>query len=152
MAESLRSELLDDLDAPAVASLTSTFTYETRGPGPPSAASFPTPKLRRRWADLERIARELNLAEDDAGLPLTRPPDPGFGDMAFSWAAGEDLVDIIADEEISGGDFVRNVKQLIDLLRQLGDVAPQPATAKGARDAADRLFRGVVAASSVVGT
>ena len=33
---------------------------------------------------------------------------------------------MIADEEISGGDFVRNVKQLIDLLRQLGDMAPEP--------------------------
>ena len=51
---------------------------------------------------------------------------------------------------MSGGDFVRNVKQLIDLLRQLGEVAPDPATARAARAAADRLFRGVVAASSVV--
>jgi ATP-dependent RNA helicase HelY len=83
---------------------------------------------------------------------MTRPPDPGFADLAHSWAAGDDLADIIADEEMSGGDFVRNVKQLIDLLRQLGDVAPEPATAKSARDAADRLFRGVVAASSVVGS
>jgi ATP-dependent RNA helicase HelY len=64
---------------------------------------------------------------------------------------GEGLAEVIADEELSGGDFVRNIKQLIDLLRQLGDVAPEPATAKAARDAADRLFRGVVSASSVVG-
>jgi ATP-dependent RNA helicase HelY len=100
---------------------------------------------------LQRLSRELNLAEDEAGLPLTRPPDAGFFALAYSWAAGDDLADVIADEDISGGDFVRNVKQLIDLLRQLGDVAPEPATAKAARDAADRLFRGVVAASSVVG-
>ena len=152
VAETLRSDLLDDLDPAAVAALASTFTYAARGPGPPSVPSFPSSKLRRRWSDIERVARELNLAEDDAGLPLTRPPDPGFADLAFSWAAGDDLVDIIADEEISGGDFVRNVKQLIDLLRQLGDVAPEPATGKAAREAADRLFRGVVAASSVVGT
>jgi ATP-dependent RNA helicase HelY len=152
VAESVRSDLLDDLDPAAVAAMASTFTYETRGPGPAPPASFPSAKLRRRWGDLERIAHELNLAEDDAGLPMTRPPDPGFADLAHSWAAGDDLAEVIADEEMSGGDFVRNVKQLIDLLRQLGDVAPEPATAKSARDAADRLFRGVVAASSVVGT
>ena len=70
---------------------------------------------------------------------------------AYAWAAGEDLGEVIAEEEISGGDFVRNVKQLLDLLRQLGDVARDPATAAAARTAADRLFRGVVAASSVVG-
>ena len=53
---------------------------------------------------------------------------------------------------MSGGDFVRNVKQLIDLLRQLADMAQDPATSAAARSAADRLFRGVVAASSVVTT
>src|SRR5207245_11599848 len=123
VAATLRSDLLDDLDPPAVAALASTFTYETRGPGPAPPASFPSAKLRHRWSDLERIAHELNLAEDDAGLPMTRSPDPGFADLAHSWAAGDDLADVIADEEMSGGDFVRNVKQLIDLLRHLGAVA-----------------------------
>jgi ATP-dependent RNA helicase HelY len=51
---------------------------------------------------------------------------------------------------ISAGDFVRNVKQLIDLLRQLGQVLPDRGSAEAARQAADALFRGVVAASSVV--
>jgi hypothetical protein len=37
------------------------------------------------------------------------------------------------------------------LLRQLGEVAPKPATADAARAAADACFRGVIAASSVVG-
>ena len=54
-------------------------------------------------------------------------------------------------EEMTGGDFVRNVKQLIDLLRQVADVAPVPETARTARAAADALFRGVVAATSSVG-
>ena len=52
---------------------------------------------------------------------------------------------------ISPGDFVRNVKQLIDLLRQLGEVLPDEGSAANARRAADALFRGVIAASSVVG-
>ena len=51
---------------------------------------------------------------------------------------------------ISAGDFVRNVKQLIDLLRQLGEVLADEADARSAREAATALFRGVVAASSVV--
>ena len=51
---------------------------------------------------------------------------------------------------MTGGDFVRNVKQVIDLLRQIADVAPEPATAAAARAAADRCRRGVVAASSTV--
>ncbi len=42
------------------------------------------------------------------------------------------------------------MKQLIDLLRQLGEVLPDESAARAAREAADALFRGVVAASSVV--
>ena len=71
--------------------------------------------------------------------------------MAYGWAAGEALGEVIADDEMSGGDFVRNVKQIIDLLRQIRTVALEPATAAAAGAAADRLFRGVVAASSTVG-
>src|SRR5439155_7762927 len=78
VAECLRGGLFDGLDPPSVASLASTFSYEQRGPGAAPAAWFPTPELRKRWSDVERLARELELAEDDAGLPLTRAPDPGF--------------------------------------------------------------------------
>jgi hypothetical protein len=46
---------------------------------------------------------------------------------------------------------VRNIKQLIDLIRQLADHVLAPDAAAAARQAADRLFRGVVAASSVLG-
>ncbi|MDQ3354781.1 MAG: hypothetical protein M3507_09965, partial [Actinomycetota bacterium] len=59
--------------------------------------------------------------------------------------------EVIGDEDLSGGDFVRTMKQLIDLLRQLGDVAPLAGTAAAARSAADRLYRGVVEASSTIG-
>ncbi|MGQ0520284.1 MAG: DEAD/DEAH box helicase [Actinomycetota bacterium] len=150
VAEVLGAGLFDGLDPPAVAGLASVFTYEHRRPGPAPAPAFPSGRLRQRWLEVETLARDLNLAEQEAGLPVTRPPDPGFVAVAAAWAAGDDLDRVIADEDMSGGDFVRNVKQLIDLLRQLGEVAPDPATAGSARAAADALFRGVVAASSVV--
>ena len=153
VTEAIRAGLLDELDPAAMAGMVSTFTYEARGPGRAPEPWFPSTKVKRRWADLDRLARELNEAEDEAGLPLMRRPDPGFFPLAYGWAAGEELSEVIAEEDVTGGDFVRNVKQLIDLLRQLGQAGPmvEPATAKAARDAADRLFRGVVAASSIVG-
>jgi ATP-dependent RNA helicase HelY len=149
VAECLQQGLLDGLEVPELASLASAFTYESRGPGEPTAW-FPGGRLRERWSAINQLAAELNSAEDEAGLPMTRPPDPGFIGLAHGWAAGQGLEQLIADEDMSGGDFVRNVKQLIDLLRQLGEVAPDPATARAARTGANRLFRGVVAASSVV--
>ncbi|HSS11771.1 MAG TPA: helicase-related protein, partial [Acidimicrobiales bacterium] len=149
VAECLQQGLLDGLGPAELAGLVSAFTYEARGPSE-TAPWFPSSRLREGWTAIDQLAAELNDAEDAAGLPMTRRPDPGFIALAHAWAAGDELATIIADEEMSGGDFVRNVKQLIDLLRQLGDVAPDPATRRAARDASDRLFRGVVAASSIV--
>ena len=151
VAECLRSGLFDGLSPGEVAGLASGFTYEHRGAGDPPDPWFPPGSpLRQRWSDLEHIARELSLAEEEAGLPLTRPPDPGFVGVAYAWATGADLAHTIEDEEITGGDFVRNVKQLIDLLRQMGDAAEEPSTAAACRAAADAVFRGVVSASSVI--
>jgi ATP-dependent RNA helicase HelY len=155
IAESLREGLLDDLSPADVGALVSCFTYERRGPegvGPVPPARWPTRELATRWREIDRIARELNHNEDDAGLPETRTPDPGFVSYVHNWVAGHDLADVLeSDEMMTGGDFVRHVKQCIDLLRQLGEVAPKPATAEAARAAADACFRGVIVASSVVG-
>jgi ATP-dependent RNA helicase HelY len=152
VAEALHEGVFDGLAPPALAGMVSVFTFETRGRNQPAAPALPTADLRRRWAVVERLSARLAAAEDRAGLPPTKAPDPGFAGLAAAWAAGEPLDQVLEEEDLSGGDFVRNVKQLIDLLRQLGDVAPQPATARAARAAADALFRGVVEASSRVAT
>jgi ATP-dependent RNA helicase HelY len=162
VAETLGAGLLDGLDPPSVAALLSVFTFEARGPAPAPASGFgpggqparqagPRSELQRRWRAVEELARRLGADEAAAGLPPTRPLDPGFAPAARAWAAGDDLSRVIADEEVSGGDFVRNIKQLIDLLRQIEQVAPVPGTARAAGRAADDLFRDIVAASSVLG-
>jgi len=161
VAHALGDGLFDDLDPPSMAALASSFTFQARrvsGHRRPEGGSaveepkvwFPSGKVQRRWLELERLASDLNGAEASAGLPLTRIPDPGFFAAAHGWASGDGLADVIADEVVTGGDFVRNVKQLIDLLRQLSILAPDQDTAATAGQAADRLYRGVVAASSVV--
>ncbi|MCZ7525964.1 MAG: hypothetical protein M5U14_05995 [Acidimicrobiia bacterium] len=152
VAETLRTGVLDGLEPPEIVAIVSCFTYERRGPegARPAAPRWPSASLARRYRDVERIWRDLSLDEDDAGLPETRPPDPGFALLAHTWATGGDLSTILEDEELTGGDFVRIVKQTIDLLRQIADVAPDPATAASAAEGAGRCFRGVVAASSAV--
>jgi ATP-dependent RNA helicase HelY len=155
VAESMRDGLLDGLDPPSLAAVCSAFTYESRGPGSEEAGvargRYPNRRVRERLLEVDRIWRDLNAVEDEAGLPETRAIDGGFARPAHAWAAGQELEEVLADDDLTGGDFVRNVKQLIDLLRQIGDVAPVPETAAAARSAAGALFRGVVAASSAVG-
>jgi ATP-dependent RNA helicase HelY len=154
LAEALREDLLDGLRAPELAAVVSCFTFERRGPEgqhPMPPACWPTKTVAQRARAIERIANELRANEDDAGLPETRSPDPGFTPYVFDWAEGDALADVLDDDEMTGGDFVRHVKQCIDLLRQVGDVAPNEVTRVRAREAADACHRGVVAASSVVG-
>ncbi len=105
--------------------------------------------MRDRVEALAGLAADLNVDEEQAGLQLTRPPDPGFFALAYAWAAGEALDDVLADEDLSGGDFVRNIKLLVDLLGQVGQAAPDPETSRVARQAVDQIHRGVVAASSL---
>jgi ATP-dependent RNA helicase HelY len=147
-ATAVADGLFDDLDAPSMAGLASLITYEHRSKTPPAPPWYPSAKVRERATAIEMTARELARAEEKARLSPTRAPDPTFCALAYAWAAGEDFDVVMAEEDLSGGDFVRNVKQLIDLLRQIGEVAPVPATAATARQAADRLLRGIVAVSS----
>lgn len=150
VVECLRQGLLDGLDAPSLAGLASVFVYEHRSPEAPPAPWYPSPMVRRRWQSIARISYELQDAEEEAGLAVHRPPDPTFVAVAYAWAAGEGFADVVEAEELSGGDFVRTMKQLIDLLRQLALVAPLRETRRAAEAAAQALFRGVVAVSSTV--
>ena len=161
VAESAERAVLDGLAPAEIAGAASVFTYEARGPLAAEAAAprLPNRRLEERWHRTEAVARELNADEEALGLPVTRPPDSGFVTLAHGWAKGKDLATLLAPDEealgtrsvaISAGDFVRNVKQLTDLLRQLGEVLPDEGSAESARRAAEALFRGVVAASSVV--
>ncbi len=149
IADAIDRRILDGLDAIDLAGLVSCFTYETRGSAD-VAVRHPGGRLAERIRRLEHLCADLNSAEEGAGLPCTRVPDPGFVALARAWAGGEGLATIVGEGEVTGGDFVRNIKQLIDLLRQIGDLAPDPATARSARQSAERLFRDVVAASSVL--
>ncbi len=153
LAETIRQGLLDGLSAPETVALVSCFSYETRGgdgapPMPP--AHWPTSRLADRSRKVEKMWRKLGIDEQRSGLPSTRQPDPGFMPYAYEWASGNDLASVLDDDELTGGDFVRHVKQCIDLLRQVGDVALDPATRASARAAADACSRGVVALTGVL--
>ncbi|HNJ97706.1 MAG TPA: hypothetical protein PLV13_06255, partial [Ilumatobacteraceae bacterium] len=150
VVECVRTGLLDGLEPASLAALASVFVYEHRSPDDPPAPWYPSPLVRRRWQSIAEISYRLQDAEEAAGLGVHRPPDPTFIAVAYAWAAGEGFAEVVAEEELTGGDFVRTMKQLIDLLRQFAIVAPSRDTRRAASDAADRLFRGVVAASSTV--
>ena len=153
VAEALRDGVFAGLTPPEVAAVVSCFTYERRGPDgntPQPPLRWPTTRIADAYRRIERRWRDLNHAEDDLHLPSTRPPDPGFTPVIYEWARGDALADVLADE-LTAGDFVRQVKQISDLLRQVADVTPDPGVRAAARAASTACTRGVVAAASAVG-
>ena len=87
-------------------------------------------------ARIAAISEELRAQERSVGLAEHRPPDPTFAAVAHAWVAGEGFAEVVTDEELTGGDFVRAIKQLIDLLRQLAITAPSRDTRRAASAAA----------------
>src|SRR3984885_11484279 len=96
-----------------------------------------------------------------------RDPDFGFAWAAYRWARGVKLESVLAEApDLTPGDFVRAVKQLIDLLDQIASATPAPAPdpapppspdrapasrslSAPARAAIDAMRRGVIAYSAV---
>jgi ATP-dependent RNA helicase HelY len=136
--------LLDGLDPAGASALLSCVTHEHRSADPPPPPRLPTTELQARFEQLEALSRELQAAERSHRLPETRGPSAGFANAAHRWASGVPL-EAALEEDMSGGDFVRNARSLIDLLRQLRDVVPGEAGRSCGR-AAELMRRDVVEA------
>ena len=152
VAEAIAGGCFDDLDAPALAAVASVLVYEHRSPGPAPAARYPSTLVRDRAARIDRIVGRVQAAEDAVGLPWSRATDHGFCQLANEWCAGVGLGPLLetTDLELTGGDFVRTIRQLVDLVRQIGQLAPDDATRATARRAVGVLERGVVSASAAL--
>ncbi len=147
IAEALRAGHLTGLDPATTAGLVSVFVYEHRSSEPAPAPWFPSHSVRARWQAIEALSDDIRRAEERAGLVPHRAPDPTFIALAFAWAGGETFAEVVEAEGVSGGDFVRTMRQLLDLLRQIAVVAPDAQTRSAADRAAGLVDRGVVAAS-----
>ena len=142
VVESLDSGLLEGLDPAMLSAVVSCLSYRKRGPGEPSsvqlAGAFP-----ERFNGLCALAAGVAAAEREEGLEPSEPPDPGFAHVIYAWANGEELAEVL-NGTLTGGEFVRNVRLVTDLMRQLTKVAP-PLLAATAEEAGRCLDRGVVA-------
>lgn len=160
VCEVISAQLLDGLDPPSMAALVSVFTYESRR-GDIQSSRMLSAKLYRRFEQISEIAADLRREEGTHQLQLSREPDPGFAPLAYAWAKGEHLGRLLsidgrrrvgaAPTLMTGGDFVRTTKQLIDLLRQIATILPRGRVGRVAATASEQLLRGVVAASSILG-
>jgi len=148
-AECLRRDLWGGLGPAELAACVSALTFEARKPEDAGPPRLPGGPVRDVLAAMASVWAELAAAEEENKLAFLREPDLGFAWAAHAWARGKPLESVLGPD-LTPGDFVRAVKQLMDLLGQIavavGRDAPLGVTA---RQAAEALRRGVVAYSSV---
>ena len=144
LVEALRAGHLDDHDPATLAGIVSAFVHEPRGRDEGPAPWFPSRAAREAVSGIQECLAEVQRLESSYGLPETRDIDAGLVAATHGWAAGGGLGDILGTEELSGGDFVRSMKQVVDVLSQVASVAQQPSTRSAAYAAVELVRRGIV--------
>ncbi len=147
-AECLRRDLWSGLGPAELAACVSALTFEARKAEDAAPPRLPGGPVREVLADMVSVWAELTEIEKQNRLAFLREPDLGFAWAAHAWARGKPLESVLGPD-LTPGDFVRAVKQLIDLLGQIAVAAGGAPLGATARKAADALRRGVVAYSSV---
>jgi ATP-dependent RNA helicase HelY len=148
-AESLRHRLWDGLTPSELAAALSALVFETRRPDDAVAPRLPGGRVKQVLADTVSLWADLDALEREHKLDFLREPDLGFAWAAYRWAEGANLDEVLSETDLAAGDFVRWMKQLLDLTDQVADAAGDGALRSTARDASKALRRGVVAYSSV---
>jgi ATP-dependent RNA helicase HelY len=148
VSECLRRGIWEDLDAPGLAALASSLVYEPRRESEAGDRGMPRGAFRAALEATEAVWEELSALEVHHRLPEGTAPSPGLALATQKWAQGAALDVVLRDAELAAGDFVRWMKQAIDLLDQLSLVADGPLGRK-ARQAIDGIRRGIVAYSGV---
>ncbi|MGZ5415321.1 MAG: DEAD/DEAH box helicase, partial [Aeromicrobium sp.] len=148
-SECIRSGVWAGLDALELTSVLSGLTFETRSSDDMPSPSFPRGRVREVADQMTVLCADLERVEREHRLGYLRRPDFGFAQSAWEWASGASLDDVLTDAGLAAGDFVRAIKQLIDVIAQVADAAGPGELRDTAREALDLLRRGVVAYSSV---
>lgn len=145
LAELLDSELLEGINASDLVGLLSGLIYEGRGeksrtPRLPKSLDLLLPEVVKIWSRIIAV-------EESVGLNTQREPNFDLAWSAHRWANGNSLQSILRETDIVVGDFVRAMRQIIDLLGQLANARPELQTT--VKEALKRIDRGVIAYSAV---
>ena len=157
ITDAITAGIFEGLEPVDLGALLSCFIYERRQAGPPPKPVSLSPELAKRVKAISTLVREVRELERGERLPLTKPVDDGFTLVIADWVKGSDLEVVLASHEhrnrnsrnssMSPGEFVRNVKQIVDLARRIAVVAPGASVAESAKQLAIAANRGVVALS-----
>ncbi len=150
-AECIGTGVFDDLTPPQLAAVLSALVFEARrseeGPRNPR---LPDARTSSAIAEVRRIWRHVSLVERDARLDRGPELEVGFCEVAYGWAAGRSLAAVLEGTDLTAGDFVRWIRQVIDFAGQIGDAAGPGPVRDTARQLVQTMRRGVVTYASEI--
>ena len=146
LSQTLTQQVLENLTAADLVAVLSVFVFDNRG------EAKIAPKIPRtittQLEEIVRIWSDLTLIEERHGVIPQKEPAFDFVWQSQRWANGHSLASILRDSDLSVGDFVRSIRQIIDLLGQLSDA--QPSLTPTIREALKRIDRGIITYSGAL--
>jgi ATP-dependent RNA helicase HelY len=149
VSECLRAGVWNQLEPAELAAVISGLTFESRNADDAPTPRFPTPAVREVADTMTQICTDLQRLEREHRLKFLHQPDFGFAHAVWQWSLGASLDDVLGAMDLAAGDFVRAMKQLIDVVAQVADASGPGPLRDTARESLDLLRRGVVAYTSV---
>ena len=148
LAEAIRREFFAEASPVELAAILSVFVFESRS-DEPHRNMAKNGKVTGTIRALEKLWNEIRTVEQKHSLRSMRELDPGVAAAVYEWGSGTDLAQTLEIAELPAGDFVRMIKQLIDLLTQISEASPE--LSEIARQAIRKLRHGVISYSEVSG-
>ena len=141
IAETISSHILNELTPEQLVSVLSALIYEGRK-SESSPPRIPHIAVQNCLAEIVSIWAKLEKIESAHELKTQREPDFGFCWSIYNWCNGKSLTSVLKGTDLTVGDFVRAVRQLIDLLNQIAKASPE--LKDSCKAAVKRIDRGVV--------
>ena len=147
VAELIKEDLLVSLDVADIPVVLSGTLFEARGeekqlPRIPKSINESTRQVVSIWAKLVSV-------EAKYGISTQREPDFSMSWSVSRWSHGGTISSVLRESDLSIGDFVRHVKQIIDLLGQL--IVSDPINSFKYQEALKSIDRGIIRYASVSG-
>lgn len=119
ISEHISNGALANLTPAEFTGILATLIYESRAQESSKLNKFPTSNVGELCLRFEAFVERLNKDERDAGIKESRSLDYSMMLPAYMWAKGKNLEEILYRQNIAGGDFVRSIKSIVDLVRQI---------------------------------
>jgi len=149
IAQTILSGILDPLDPASLAAVCSSFLYESRRNEYIDTPSVPGGPTERALERITKVWGELSGVENNHKLHDLKRIDAGLCWAVYRWAKGATLMKVLTSNDITAGDFVRWVRQVLDLLGQVVTVTPVDSPLhQSAVDAIALMQRGVISYSA----